>query len=158
MRAIFAVDSKFGVAKDGAIPWEFFKQDKLHFRSITANNRLVLGKATYDTLPGTPLGLGRTLLVATKAKIIREDVTVISGGLVEACKETPNAICIGGPDVLKQVWDLVDHLYLTIIDKDYECDKFLPDVVINALPAMNPFIMETGNSEAGPYKIVHYSR
>ena len=47
---IAVVDTKMGIAKQGKIPWNS-PEDMKHFRDITTNNIVVMGRKTWDSLP-----------------------------------------------------------------------------------------------------------
>jgi hypothetical protein len=49
MEAILAIDTKNGIAKDGAIPWKS-KKDMSFFYNKTKNNVVIMGKNTYFSL------------------------------------------------------------------------------------------------------------
>jgi dihydrofolate reductase len=49
MEAIYAVDSKNGLSKEGTIPWKS-KKDMKFFMNKTINNVVIMGKKTYFSL------------------------------------------------------------------------------------------------------------
>ena len=50
VEAILAVDSNYGLAKDGSIPWKS-KKDLKFFKDKTINNVVVMGSKTLMSLP-----------------------------------------------------------------------------------------------------------
>ena len=55
IEAIVAVDNKYGLAKNGNIPWKS-KTDMTFFKNKTINNVVVMGTKTFLSLPkGAPL-------------------------------------------------------------------------------------------------------
>ena len=50
IEAIVAVDSKYGIAKDGKIPWKS-KTDMKFFREQTTGNIIIMGSTTLLSLP-----------------------------------------------------------------------------------------------------------
>jgi dihydrofolate reductase/thymidylate synthase len=47
---ILAVDNHFGIGKNGSIPWRI-RDDFHHFRSITTNHMILMGRKTWESLP-----------------------------------------------------------------------------------------------------------
>ena len=50
MKAIYAIDSKNGLSKNGVIPWKS-KRDMSFFMNKTKNHIVIMGKNTYFSLP-----------------------------------------------------------------------------------------------------------
>jgi dihydrofolate reductase len=50
MEAIYAVDIKNGLSKNGVIPWKS-KKDITFFMNKTKNNIVIMGKNTYFSIP-----------------------------------------------------------------------------------------------------------
>lgn len=136
---IVCFDSKFGIAKDGIIPWNY-KEDLKLFRSITTNtssklkNVLIMGRLTAETL-NKPLN-DRINYVITNNKEKQERLEN-KGFKCFSCIETaiksclPNEIekifLIGGVEIYN--WGLknynkINKIFTSILKKDYNCDKF----------------------------------
>ena len=58
---IVAVDSKYGIAKNGNLPWnipsdmKYFKNVTIHVENISKQNVVIMGKNTWESIPKTPL-------------------------------------------------------------------------------------------------------
>lgn len=111
---IVAVDSKFGIARDNTIPW-YISNDLKHFKNITMNKDVIVGRKTMETLPKLP---GRTIHVATNGNIM-DIVNNLKG---------KDVVIIGGSQIYKLLIDLCDVIYITVIEKDYKCDLFFPKI------------------------------
>ena len=55
IRAILACDENWGIGKSGALPWPHNPADLKWFKASTLNHTIVMGKATWDSLPVKPL-------------------------------------------------------------------------------------------------------
>jgi dihydrofolate reductase len=65
IEAIVAIDNKYGIAKNGQMPWKN-KTDMLFFKQKTINNIVIMGSKTLLTLPkGKPL-IDRLNIVLTR--------------------------------------------------------------------------------------------
>lgn len=47
---IVATDKKFGIGKDGTIPW-YIKEELKYFKELTSNNVVLMGKNTFFSIP-----------------------------------------------------------------------------------------------------------
>ena len=148
---IVAVDNKYGIAKNGNLPWRI-KEDLRYCSKITRKtkdphkmNAVIMGRKTWQSLPS---GLKNRVNIVLSRKITIDELydnelyddnvtceaCTIARSLDEAiqvCNKdnlVENIFVIGGTNVYKEALDrnLVNKIYLTRIDKDYECDTFFP--------------------------------
>jgi dihydrofolate reductase/thymidylate synthase len=151
INVIVAVDSKYGIGKDGKIPWRA-PDDMKHFKKITTNcpedkiNAVIMGRKTFDSI-GKILP-GRINIILSREK---HDSTADTGiiftdafdKIPEICSKIPNLndiFIIGGAQIYKHYLENtvlynINKIYLTQINGDYECDvKFTyipPNFIIN---------------------------
>jgi len=135
---IVALDSEHGFSKDGAIPWinePFAKEDLKHFRNLTMGNTCVMGRKTYEDianfmgkvniLPGRDcVVLSRDPSYYISPEILVYDSMEHAIGTADTMKDI---FIIGGGNIFEEAikWEL-SSVYITRIDKNYECDKFFP--------------------------------
>jgi dihydrofolate reductase len=129
---IAAVDQNYGIGFKGKIPW-YIPEDFKHFKNTTMGKIVIMGMTTYWSLPekNRPLP-GRENLVLCddieQAKIITsQGAKVFSdiNSVLEYCKDK-DCFVIGGASIYKQFLPHADKIYLTMINKEYECDAFFP--------------------------------
>ena len=132
MEAIVAVDEKFGISKNGAIPWKN-KEDMKFFKSKTIGNIVVMGSNTLLSLPkSNPLG-GRFNIVLTNnkdkyiEKYLNFDNIVFYNydefmDYFENVETDKTIYVIGG----KQIYDLLSpycgSVWMSTIRGYYDCD------------------------------------
>lgn len=139
--AIVAVDKKWGIGKDNKLLCDI-PGDMKHFKEITLNGSynfmpfVICGRKTFDTI-GKPL-YGRMNVVITSA--IKDDNFHEKDGayyasfqtvlrLLDVAKEKgANMYIIGGGTIYEQLFHLVDTVYLTKINAEYEADTFFHDI------------------------------
>lgn len=125
MRAIFAMDSKFGIGKEGTLP-DFPNQraDLRWFKEMTMGKNVIMGRKTWED-PRMPKPLaGRHSTVITRQPPIQEyEYTTFSTELVQ----DKNSIVIGGASIIQQYLqnDLLTELFITFHKGDYKCDTNL---------------------------------
>lgn len=123
IRAIVALDLNRGIAKDGKIPWDL-PEDRQYFKEKTMGAVVLMGRGTYDTLPG-PLP-GRTNLVLTHTTSLRQGFIPVKD-LAQALQQYPNLWIIGGAEIYAQALPFCEELFITHIPGNYDCDQFFPD-------------------------------
>ncbi len=131
IKAIMAVDDEGGVSKNGSMPWPKNSNDLKWFKNKTINQVVVMGRLTWeDPLMPTPLK-GRTNVIITSKnqnELPGAD-EYISKNLIQNFKKisskynNSDKFIIGGPNVLNQLFNLVEEFYLTRIYGNFNCDK-----------------------------------
>jgi dihydrofolate reductase len=129
--AILAHDDKYGIGKNGELPWPHNDADMKWFRECTNGHVVVMGRKTWESLGNKKLPK-RTNIVVTHSEIEGSPDGKYFGDvskLISMLKmEYPGLKIwiIGGADIYKQTLHLCDHIYLTHFKGNYECDTFVP--------------------------------
>jgi dihydrofolate reductase len=139
VEAILAVDSKYGLAKDGVIPWKS-ATDMKFFRSKTIGNIVVMGSKTLMSLPKmAPLG-NRFNIILTNNKVEFKEKYSNYDNIVfynyEELLDYMNTVetdktiyVIGGKQIYELLFPFCNKMWVTTINKNYDCDLFLsPDL------------------------------
>tara|TARA_B100001996_G_C18555117_1_gene552426 strand:- start:67 stop:525 length:459 start_codon:yes stop_codon:yes gene_type:complete len=117
---IVACDRNGAIGKDGDLPWRQ-STDLQHFKQITMGSNLIMGRKTWDSLPG--MLPGREHFVLSRGEV--EGVPVIS---VEDALGMDGWI-IGGGQIYELFLPHVTELHRTIIDaRVNDPDTFFPDI------------------------------
>lgn len=148
---ISAHDNNLGIGFNNTIPWHI-PADFKWFKEKTMNKTVIMGLNTYFSLPrkNRPLP-GRNNIVLCKdldvKEIIEKEGATIYTSIDDILKDfnNPNEeyFIIGGQSLYNQFIDKVDTLYLTEIDKEFECDTWFPK--INKNEWENIFMYEVHN-------------
>jgi len=129
MNIIMAVDENFGYSKNGEIPWKN-NDDLQHFKQMTENNIVIMGRKTWESLPVKPLPR-RINIVITKTQNDDDRCFRFKSltTAIEMCLNFPKKeiFIIGGAQL---VGEALKHpnfskLFLTIVNGNYNCDQFL---------------------------------
>jgi dihydrofolate reductase len=138
---IVAMSKNKGIGYQGFLPWPFIKEDMQYFskmtrNSATDNNCIIMGKNTWESLPGKrPLPKRDNLVLSSTLELNEcmpdEHITKSFKTLDDLdtfCKEQKYDTCwvIGGATIYKQFMERnkIEKCYITYIDMDYECDVF----------------------------------
>jgi len=126
-----AADGGLGViGRDGGLPWHL-PEDLAHFRAVTTGRPVIMGRATWDSLPPRfrPLP-GRTNIVLTRRVGRRLEgarvVPDVAGAL--ALAGDGGAWVIGGAQVFAATMALADRLEVTEIDTTLDGDVRAPQL------------------------------
>lgn len=139
---IAAVDNKFGISKNGTIPWDC-PEDMHYFKETTMGHVVIMGRVTWESIPVKyrPLS-GRINVVLTRSNIVTDDkpdhifqsvddcMTFFSDVTLRKPYKDMLKFVIGGASVYKQFIqrNLVSSVYLTHINQDYLCDQHMCDI------------------------------
>lgn len=139
--AIVAMDNNNGIGYNNGLPWKL-KGDLKRFKTITigsGNNCVVMGKNTYSGIKFLP---NRDNFILSSTLSI---YNTINNNLIKSfasVSELMNFIKIGDYD---EVWiiggsmiydiflkqQLIDKLFITVINDVYRCDTFFPNIPNN---------------------------
>jgi dihydrofolate reductase len=134
---IVAHDKDYGIGNEGRIPW-YISEDLKYFREITLNSIVIMGRKTYFSIPINRRPLkDRINIVLTN----NPDTYQSSDNLIFCRDDTLNnyidyfnkvhninkVFFIGGSEIYKKYMNIVNNLYITYVDKSYNCDVFFPN-------------------------------
>jgi dihydrofolate reductase/thymidylate synthase len=139
---VVAIDSKYGIGKDGQLPWHL-PADLKHFKEITSKvtiatqkNAVVMGRKTWESLPEKfrPLPNRLNIVLTRDVDYALPPGVVKSISLEDALLNVPEEIdsifVIGGGQVFKEAManPFCQKLHLTHIKGDFNCDTFFPPI------------------------------
>ena len=153
---VVAIASNGVIGKDGKLPWRL-PEDLKHFKKVTMGHPIVMGRRTWESLPGALPG--RENIVVS-----RRPGYEAPGAHVASSLEAAIALCagegvvcvIGGTELFKASLPIADGLIVTHIHKDYEGDTYFPEWDRSA---WKPTQKESHTSKDGvPFDFVLYER
>ena len=127
---IAAVSDNGVIGQKGRLPWRL-SSDLRHFKTLTMGKIMVMGRKTFESLPG--LLPGRKHVVLTRQKgWSHPEVEVIHewGPWVE--RTDPTWCAIGGGAIYALALPYVDRLYLTKVCAKVEGDAYFPSWDVSA--------------------------
>ena len=139
---IAAVDEKFGIGKEGGLPWDLKKEMK-YFQKTTLNtvdcdeckNTVIMGRSTWESIPEKhrPLKGRHNIVLTRNSEYIADGAEIaqsIDDAVILARKQLGTIFIIGGGRVYEESIkrDDVDGVYLTEIHSDFNCDTFFPEI------------------------------
>jgi dihydrofolate reductase/thymidylate synthase len=131
LNCIVAVSNNYGIGLNNTLPWNI-SEDLAHFKELTTNNVVVMGRKTFDSLPDKHKPLkNRINIVVTRGaasgaltNVLFDNLENVKIIIKKLIKENMHVFIIGGDQIYKQFIDTYDNIYITYIDKKYECDTY----------------------------------
>ena len=142
MKLIVAVDNKNGIGKDNKLAWSH-KNDLKYFSKLTkgsGNNCIIMGKNTFNSI-GKYLP-GRANIILSKS------LTVDNVNIFNNINNIFNHLSLNNYDEVwiiggLQIYNLflkekiIDEIFITFINFDYNCDIFFPKISENFIEDLN---------------------
>lgn len=130
MNLIVAADRNWGIGRKGDLLVSIPDDMKL-FRELTDGKVVVMGRKTYESLPGKRILVNRVnIIVSSKKDYNVKGAFVVNTleQLEEKLKEynTEDVFVIGGGQIYKLLFDKCDTAYVTFLDYKYDADTFFP--------------------------------
>jgi dihydrofolate reductase len=128
MKAIVAVDLNWGIGYKGNL-LQRIPEDMQFFKQMTLGKIVVMGRETFESLPGKEPLKERVNIVLTRNKSFKnEKVTICSSEeeLVHEVKKynSDDVFVIGGASIYDQLLPYCSEAYVTKIEDTYTADKY----------------------------------
>jgi dihydrofolate reductase len=134
-KSIIVAASQNGViGANGKLPWHL-PGDLKRFKELTMGHTLIMGRKTFESLPPKVRPLpGRTTIVITH-KTWLEHAETAPCWRADSLEDALNLIGVeevficGGGEVYREALPLVDRVYRTVVERDFEGDTrfdFIP--------------------------------
>ena len=129
VNVIWAQSASGVIGKGGALPWRI-PEDMARFRELTTGATVVMGRATWESLPARfrPLP-GRRNVVLTRDPSYDAPGAAVAGSLEQALADTAGDVWVaGGSAVYAAALPRAHRLVVTDVDGDWDGDVFAPPV------------------------------
>jgi dihydrofolate reductase len=113
---IWAQSTSGVIGRDGGIPWRL-PEDLARFKELTMGHTVVMGRRTWESLPGSvrPLPGRKNVVLTRQADYMADGATVVSG-LDDVVID--NAWVIGGAEIYHLALALATHCEVTEVEID----------------------------------------
>ena len=122
---VVAVSKNGVIGKNGGLPWRF-PADLKFFKHLTTGHTVIMGRKTFDSI-GKALPNRQNIVIShgTHSPMAGvEFVTSVEAAL--ALSAEGDVFVIGGASIYRETLRLIDGIYLTRIDQDFDGDAFYP--------------------------------
>ena len=125
---IVAMANNGVIGRDNRLPWRL-PADLAHFKRVTMGKPMIMGRKTWESLPG--LLPGRRHIVITRDQAYQAEGCTLAHSLdeaLEAAGNVPEVMVVGGGTIYKESLPRADRLYLTQVDLEVEGDAHFPEI------------------------------
>ena len=151
---IVAISKNNAIGKDNELLFRI-KEDLQFFKTITLNKVIVMGRKTFESLPGVLPSRKHIVITRDLNYSVHHENVEVRHSLEEVLKEystpTREVMVIGGGQIYKEALNLglVDKMYITKVDETVEdADTFFPDIDLDVFEVCNVKIL---NKKASVY-------
>lgn len=128
MKAIVAVDSNWGIGFRGNL-LQRIPGDMKFFKQMTLGKVVIMGRETFETLPGKEPLKDRVNIVLSKNECFNNEKVTICRTLNELFRElekynSDEVFVIGGESIYTQLLPYCKEAYVTSIENKYAADKY----------------------------------
>jgi len=137
---VASMDENRGIGKENRIPWHV-TEDLVRLKNLTIGHATILGRTSFESMleyyekSGRPTMMQRTHVVITRDPnyIVDKKYGLAAHSVEEAVElakknEAEEVFIIGGASIFKEAMrkNLIDRLYLTIIEGKHDVDTYFP--------------------------------
>ncbi len=132
MKAIVAVDLNWGIGCGGRL-LQTIPEDMKFFKENTLKKVVVMGRETFESLPGKSPLKDRINIVLSRDESFNDDKIIIYRSLDEVFDNikkynTDDIYIIGGESIYNQFLSYCTEVYVTKIKNIYTADKHFPNL------------------------------
>lgn len=154
---IVAMSNNRVIGKDNKMLWHL-PNDFKYFKEKTLNKPVIMGRKTFESI-GRPLPNRQNIVITSDSSYSADGIIVVDSlekALDITCDEK-EVFIIGGGQIYKQSLNIVDKLYLTIVDTEIDGDAYFPDFSTLSLKTDNIIENFKDDRHAFDYKFCEYS-
>ncbi len=125
---IVAMDRNRLIGINNKLPWRL-PDDMKWFVEKTMGKPVVMGRKTYDSIPSKfkPLS-GRENIIITRNPDYKAEGCTIVHSIESAIQDVPEIIIAGGTQIYELCLPIVNRIYLTEVDGEFEGDAYFPEL------------------------------
>jgi dihydrofolate reductase len=156
---VYAVSQNGVIGKDGGLPWHL-SSDLKHFKAVTLDKPVIMGRKTWDSLPRKPLP-GRPNIVVTRNQDWQAEGALVAhneAGAIQLADGAPEICVIGGAEIFKAFLPKASRIYLTRVLADVDGDTFMPEINEKQWKAKETRRFEKGEKDSAAFETVLYER
>ena len=133
--------------------------DLKHFKALTLDHTIVMGRRTFESLPGGALPRRRNIVLSSRPQTLPDTVTVCTSWQEAVGLAAPDEelFVIGGATLYAQTIDLADRLYITEIHHTFpDADVFFPPIDKSLWREVERVDFPADERHAYPYSFVTF--
>lgn len=128
---IVAMGEANEIGRGGGMPWHI-PEDLRHFKQLTTGHPVIMGRATWESLPRRPLPGRLNIIISAHHRGEDSDcVKWVSSPAeaLKACSEGSEPFVIGGGRIYREMMDFAERLEITRVEATFpDADTFFPTI------------------------------
>nr|AIA13171.1 Dihydrofolate reductase [uncultured bacterium] len=165
LSSIAAMAKNRVIGKDNKLPWSI-PEDMKFFREKTKGHVMIMGRKTFESLEKPLPNRFHIVITRNQSYDYHDPMVEVVSGMPQALELShmllkkfsqrfgDEVFIIGGAEIYKQSMDLINRLYLTVIEKDFEGDAYFPEFDEKELK----LVKKEDRSEPIPFSFRVYER
>lgn len=116
------------IGNKNRLPWHL-PADLGHFKALTMGKPMVMGRLTWESLPG--ILPGRRHIVVTRNRDYPADGCTVTHSLDDALRaagDVDEVMIVGGATLYQQALMRAHRIYLTLVHGKFEGDAWFPEI------------------------------
>lgn len=109
------------IGRDGDLPWRL-PADLKHFKALTLGHPMIMGRKTFDSLPGLLPGRRHIVLTRDRAWSGQGAEVAHDVDAALALADAPTVMIIGGAEIYRLFMDRADRIELTQVHVEAQGD------------------------------------
>jgi dihydrofolate reductase len=156
---IAAIDQNGGIGKDNQLLCHL-PADLKHFKQLTTGKTVIMGRKTFESLPGGALPKRRNIVISRQTNLTLANCEVFNSlfDAFAACESEDSVFVIGGENVYKQAIANADVLEITEIGARFDADAFFPAIEEGIWKRVQEENHPADERHPYPYTFVTYQR
>lgn len=124
---IVAVTENGVIGKEGTLIWRI-PSDLKYFKEKTMGKRMIMGRKTFESLPGLLPGRKHVVLTRNKDYEVPEGVELLHDfqEIHKYGEMEEEVFIIGGGEIFRHFLPECQRLYITWVKKDFQGDTYFP--------------------------------
>lgn len=157
---VAAVADDYAIGYKKKLPWKI-SADLKHFKKLTTGHAVLMGKRTFESLPGGPLPDRKNIVLTSflSEAVVEGYFEAISvEDALEICSGVEEIFVIGGSAVYKQFMDLADKMYITWVHGEFKADTYFPEIDFSQWKEISKEDFPADEKNECPYSFVVYEK
>jgi dihydrofolate reductase len=156
---IAAIDLNGAIGKDNQLLCHL-PADLKHFKQLTQGKTVIMGRKTFDSLPGGALPKRRNIVISRQPDLTLANCEVFNSidSAFAACESEDEVFVIGGAQIYAEALKCADRLYLTLVERDYEGDTSFPEIDYRYWQLVAEQRYERGEEFEYPFSFLTFDR
>lgn len=158
---IVAIAQNGTIGDKNSLLWHI-KEDMRFFRTTTSGHPVIMGRKTFESLGSKPLPK-RTNIVITRADRTFEGALTAHSleeaiAMAKAESGDQEIFVMGGAQIYAEALSVVDRLYITRVERDYDGDTSFPKIDYSQWWLVSEQRYERGEEFDAPFAFLCYDR